>query len=293
MIEALIQQVVLGVLLGGLYGIAAIGLALVFGVMRVLNVSHGELIMLGGYAGFWLFYLYGLDPYLAVPLILAIFLLVGLGLQRGLFIHVMKLREEVRIKNSLLISFALSLMLHNIAILLWTADERSITTSYAGLSFSAFNIALPAVRMGGFLLALVAAVILQQILTRTYLGKAIRATAENWEAASLMGINIQRVYAASLAIGSALAGIAGTLVAVAYFINPAIGLEWTLKALIVIVLAGLGNLSGAFLGGLVLGVAEALGGYFVGMIYRDLVALILFLLILILKPEGLFAREKR
>jgi branched-chain amino acid transport system permease protein len=108
-----------------------------------------------------------------------------------------------------------------------------------------------------------------------------------------MGINIQRVYAASLAIGSALAGIAGTFVAVAYFINPAIGLEWTLKALIVIVLAGLGNLSGAFLGGLVLGVAEALGGYFVGMIYRDLVALILFLLILILKPEGLFARGKR
>ncbi len=293
MIAIFAQQIVLGLLLGALYGLATVGLALVFGVMKVLNVSHGELIMFGGYASFWLLSLYGVDPYLSIFLSMLILFLMGVGLQKGLFVHVTKLGEAVRIKNSLLIGFGLGLIMHNLAILFWTADERSITPAYAGLGTSIFGVVLPLTRVGGLFVAVLAIAILHYFLNRTYLGKSIRATAEDWESATLMGIDIQKTYLVSFALGCALAGVAGTLVGVGYYISPAIGLEWTLKSLIVIVLAGLGSISGIFLGGLLLGVAEALGGFFIGMIYRDLVALILFFSVLLFKPEGLFARRMR
>ncbi len=286
----LVQQLVLGLLLGGLYGLAAAGLSLVFGVLKVLNVAHGELIMLGGYGAFWLFALAGLDPFVSLLIVVPAALLFGALLYWGLFGWVVRTDEEMRIKNSLLIGFGLGLALHALAVQLWTADERSITTAYAGAVLDLGGISVPLVRLASLALAFVLIGGLHLLLARWRWGRAIRATAEDWEAALLTGIDVRRAYLLAFAAGTALAGAAGALVSVGYSISPSIGLEWTLKALIVIVLAGLGSMLGTFVGGLVLGVAEAISATVFGGPYREVVGLLIFLVVLVARPQGLFAR---
>ena len=292
MLEPLAQNLVYGILVGAVYGLAAMGLSLVFGVLKFLNVAHGELLMLGGYASFWFFALCSVDPFLTLPLAMIILFLIGIALYKGLFTRVVKLAEHVKIKNSLLIGFGLSLVLHNLAVRLWTADPRGITTSYSGSALELWGIRFPVVRLAGLLIACLVLVALHLFLQRTYTGKAIRATVEDWEAASLMGINIHRVYVLSFALGSALAGVAGTLVSVGYSIDPAMGLHWTLKALIVVVLGGLGSIVGTFIGGIVLGVTESISAFLIGGTYRPVVGLLIFLLVLVLRPQGLFGAKE-
>lgn len=284
------QNLIFGLLTGALYGLAAAGLSLVFGVLRVLNVAHGELVMLGGYASFWLFALIGLDPFLSLIVTVPLMFAVGLGLHQGLFSRVQRLEEEPRIKNSLLIGFGLALAFHNLAIRLWTADDRAINTAYSGTVVTLGGLLFPLVRLAGLAIAFGAIFALHLFLQRTAAGQAIRATAEDWEAALLMGIDIRRTYLLAFALSSALAGTAGTLVAVGYSINPAIGLEWTLKALIVVVLAGLGSMPGTFFGGIFLGLAESTSALLIGSAYREVVALVIFLLVLMIRPQGLFGR---
>ncbi len=287
---ALLQQLVLGLLIGGLYGLAAAGLSLVFGVMKVLNVAHGELIMLGGYGAFWLFALLGLDPFAALAVVVPAALAAGAALYWGLFARVVRFQEEARVKNSLLIGFGLALTLHALAVRWWTADERAITTGYAGTVLQMGGVAVPVVRLAS--LALAGALIggLHLLLSRWRWGRAIRATADDWEAALLAGIDVRRAYLLAFAIGTALAGAAGTLVSVGYSISPSIGLEWTLKALIVVVLAGLGSMPGTFVGGLVLGLAEAVSAIAFGGPYREVMGLVIFFVMLVARPQGLFAR---
>jgi branched-chain amino acid transport system permease protein len=162
--------------------------------------------------------------------------------------------------------------------------------SYSGAGLNALAIALPYTRLLTLVIALIVILALHLFLQRTYTGKAIRATAEDWEAAALAGIHIQRIYLLTFGIGTALAGTAGTLVTVSYGVAPSIGLVWTLKALVVVVLAGTGSILGAFPVGLFLGAAEALSGTFIGPAYRELVGLVIFLLVLMLRPQGLFGR---
>lgn len=285
----LAQQLVLGLLIGGLYGLAAAGLSLVFGVLKVLNVAHGELIMLGGYAAFWTVALLGLDPFVSLLLVVPLSLLLGVALYWGLFGFVVRADEETRIKNSLLIGFGLGLALHALAVLLWTADERSIVTTYGG-SVTVGGLSIPIVRLVSWLLALALIGALHVLLERWRWGKAIRATAEDWQAALLTGIDVRRAYLLAFAIGTGLAGAAGTLVSIGYSTSPSIGLEWTLKALIVVVLAGLGSMLGTFVGGLVLGVAEAASAAAFGGPYREVVGLVLFVVVLVVRPRGLFGR---
>lgn len=290
-LEPIAQNLVFGLFVGGLYGMAAVGLSLVFGVLRVLNVAHGELLMLGGYTSFWVFTWYGIDPFISLAICIPLLFAIGIVLHQGLFRWVMQLHEETKIKNSLLISFGLTLVLQNIALQLWTADERGITTGYTGDGVTIAGIALPYARVGGLLVAGLVVLALHAFLRRTDTGRAIRATAEDWEAASLAGINVNRTYLIAFAIGTALAGIAGTLVSLTFAISPNIGLAWTLKALVVVVLAGMGSIGGAFIAGLLLGEAEALSVYVLGASYREVVALVLFLLVLLLRPQGLFGRR--
>jgi branched-chain amino acid transport system permease protein len=286
--EPVAQLLLFGVFVGALYGVAAVGLALVFGVMRILNVAHGELLMLGGYGSFWLFALWRVDPFVSMLATVPIMFAIGLALNVGLFSHVVRLDEETKIKNSLLIGFGLTLILANVAIQLWTADERSVNPSYAGLGLQLFGIAFPYTRLGGLAAALLAILALHLFLQRTFVGKSIRATAEDWEAAELAGVSVRSVYLITFALGSALAGVAGTLVSVGYTIAPSIGLSWTIKGLVVVVLAGLGNVFGVFAAGIVLGLAEALSVLAVGPAYREVVGLVLFLVVLLLRPRGLF-----
>jgi branched-chain amino acid transport system permease protein len=291
MIGVLPQQLVLGLLIGGLYGLAAAGLSLVFGVLKVLNVAHGELIMLGGYGAFWLFALAGVDPFASLAVVIPATIALGAVLYWALFAWVVRYHEETRIKNSLLIGFGLALTLHALAVRLWTADERSITTGYAGKVIEIAGLTVPLVRLASLVLAFALIGGLHLLLTRRRWGRAIRAAADDWEAALLTGIDVRRAYVLAFALGTGLAGAAGVLVSVGYSISPSIGLEWTLKALIVIVLAGLGSTFGTFAGGLVLGVAEAVSGTVFGGPYREVVGLVIFFVVLVVRPQGLFARR--
>jgi branched-chain amino acid transport system permease protein len=284
----LTQQLILGLLVGGLYGLAAAGLSLTFGVLRILNVSHGELLMLGGYGAFWLFTLWRIDPFLALLGIGPAMFVLGLLLYWALFQFVVRAHEELRIKNSLLIGFGLTLVLHTLAIHLWTADERAVTTVYSGAVIRVATLAIPLVRLTSLVLAFVILIALHLFLAKARWGRAIRATAEDWEAAALMGIPVGKTYLLAFALGTALAGIAGGLVSVSYSISPSIGFEWTLKALIVVVLAGLGSLFGCFAGGILLGLAEATSVVFLGGPYREVIGLVLFVIILVVRPQGLF-----
>jgi branched-chain amino acid transport system permease protein len=293
MIEAVAQNIVYGILVGALYGLAAVGLALVFGVTKILNVAHGELMMLGGYAAFWLFTLYDLDPFLALPLAILFLCLIGAVLYKLLFARTIKLPEEEKIKNTMLIGFGLTLIIQNIALLLWTADDRGITTSYSGEAFTLMGLRFPYVRVAGLVISLVCLFALHYFLRRTYTGKAIRATVVDWEAASLVGIDVHKVYLLSFLIGTALAGVAGTLVLVSFSVEPAMGMHWTLKSLIVMVLGGVGNFIGTFFAGILLGVTESAAVFIVPSNYKQVVGLLLFLLILIFRPQGLFGNKGR
>jgi branched-chain amino acid transport system permease protein len=293
MIQVVIQTIVFGILVGSLYGLAAVGLSLVFGVTKFLNVAHGELLMLGGYATFWLFQLLKFDPFLSLPLSILFLLIIGFVLYQLIFVRMVKLPEEAKIKNTMLVGFGVSLILQNLALRLWTADDRGISTLYSRLSFTVLETRFPLIRVASLVISLVALLTLHQFLRRTYIGKAIRATVEDWEAASLMGIDVHQVYLLSFIIGAALAGVAGSLVSVGYSIAPSMGLQWTLKALIVMVLGGLGSIVGTFVGGIVLGVTESVAGIAISGSYREVVGLVLFILVLIFRPQGLFGAKER
>lgn len=288
MLETIAQNLVFGILVGALYGLAAAGFSLVFGVTKFLNVAHGELLMLGGYTSFWLFALYRVDPFASLPFSALILAVLSAVLYILVFARVARLDEESKVQTSLLIAFGISLVLQNVAQRLWTADDRGITTAYSRLSFTFLDIRFPVVRVASMMVALLLVIALHQFLQRSYFGKAIRATVEDWVEATYMGIDVHRVYIVSFIIGGALAAIAGSLVSVGYSIQPTMGLEWTLVSLVVMTLGGLGNILGTFVGGIILGVAQALTACFFGGAYRQVVGLLLFLLILIFRPQGLF-----
>jgi branched-chain amino acid transport system permease protein len=293
MLEPLVQNLVFGVLVGALYGLAAVGLSLVFGVTKILNVAHGELLMFGGYASFWAVTLLGIDPFLSLIPAVIFLAVIGFILYKLVFSRLVKLDESVKIQNTLLVGFGLSLILQNIALRLWSADTRGITTFYSGYAMKFLGIRFPIVRVASLVIALVTLLALELYLRRTYTGKALRATVENWEAATLMGIDIQKVYLLAFVMGASLAAIAGTLVSVGYSIDPAMGLNWTLTSLIVMVLGGLGSIIGTFVGGIVLGITQSATGFFLSQSYREVVGLILFLLVLVFRPQGLFGAKER
>lgn len=293
MLTSIGQNLVFGILVGALYGLAAVGLSLVFGVTKFLNVAHGELLMLGGYASFWAFKLLGVDPFLTLGSTIVFLLLLGFILYKLLFARMVTLPEETKVKNTLLVGFGLSLVLQNLALHFWTADDRGITTFYSGWAFTVVGIRFPIVRVASLVIALVILLVLHQFLQKTYTGKAIRAAVEDWEAAALMGIDIYKVYLFSFVVGAALAGVAGTLVSVGYSIEPSMGLNWTLKGLIVMVLGGLGSIMGTFVGGLVLGMTESVTSFFISSNYREVVGLILFILVLVFRPQGLFGVKEK
>jgi branched-chain amino acid transport system permease protein len=287
------QVLTYGVTTGALYGLAAVGLSLVFGVMKMLNIAHGSLIMIGAYAVFWAFSLAHIDPIISLPLVIALLFIIGAVLYWLIFSRTAKLPEGDRIKNSLLVGFGLMLLLDNLATILWTGDERSVSTFYSGGVLDIHGVRVPYIGIAGIVLALIVILGLNLLLTKTYFGKSIRATSEDWEASALMGVNIKRTYFISFALGVSLAGVASSLAAVSYAIDPNIGAQWTNKSLIILVLAGLGQIHAVFSAGILLGVAEAVSVMFIGPSYREVVGLVVFLLILMLRPAGLFVRKAR
>jgi branched-chain amino acid transport system permease protein len=284
------QVIVYGIILGAIYGLIAVGLALTLGVMKYLNIAHGSFIILGGYISFWLFTLWHVDPFLSVPFVMVIMFLMGLLLYKALFSFLAKLTEGDKFDKSMLVTFGLIWVLDNVATLLWTSDVRCITTHYTGNAFNLIGVRIPYVSLGGIGLAFMSIFALHLFLTKTYLGKSVRATAQDWEAASLMGVNLDRTQLISCGLGISLAGLAGAFVAVGYSIAPNDGLDWLLKAFIIVVLAGFGSIDGVFAAGLLLGLVESISVYFVGPSYREVVGIVIFIVVLMLRPQGLFVR---
>ena len=289
MIQLVAQTLVNGINVGALYGLAAVGLSLTFGVMKILNVGHGEFLMVGGYLAFWLLRLFGVDPFLGLPLVAVALFLLGIISYKLFFSTLSSFPEEIKVKNSLLVGFGLFLVFPHIARLLWTGDERAITPFYSGDSFPILGVRFGYVPLAGLAVTVIVILGLHLFLTRSYFGKSVRGTSENWKAAKLMGINVNRTYMITFGIGTAIAGMGGILVGLTQSISPDVGMEWTLKALIVVVLAGIGSVGGAFFAGLILGVLEAVGAIFMGP-YTVALGLVIFLVILMFRPQGLFGK---
>ncbi len=288
-IQSVGQSLIYGILVGALYGLAASGLSLVFGVMRYLNIAHGSLIMLGTYLALSLFSLCHINPFLSMPIVMLALFLIGMFLYKLMFSSLAKYPVGLRIDNSLLISFGLMLVLESLATILWSPDERNITIPYSGMTFGFFGLRIPYIGLFGVIMTTILILVLHLFLNKTYFGKSIRAASQDWESALTVGINIDQTYFFSIAIGIALAGAAGSLLSVSYAFNPAISEGWSIKALIVITLAGLGRIGGVFAAGLVLGIVEAVSVYFIGASYQQVVGLVLFILLLMFRPQGLFA----
>ena len=284
------MPLVMGILLGGLYAVIALGLSLVFGVVKEINIAHGDLVILGSYFGYVAMTIIGIDPILS--LIIGVPLLFGFGfvIQKYLLNRAFKISMDA----TLIIAFGISIILQNTYQLIWTPFPRGLTTSYAlkSFSFSAgpIPIRFPLVYLLNFIVAIVVMLFLREFLRRTYLGIAIRAAAQDRKAAHLMGINTDRVYSFTFAIAVAMAAIAGVFLGLTFPFTPISGLPFLIIALGVIVLGGLGSIAGTFVGGIAFGLAQTLGGYFFGVAAQMLVAYVMVLVVLAVIPRGIFGR---
>lgn len=284
------QFITYGMINGAIYALVAIGLALIMGIMGIFNLSHGSLAMIAAYVSFWLFQSWGLDPFLSIPLSMVILFFIGIVMYKGLFSSMGKFSAGQKLRNSMLVSFGVVLIIENLAVLLWTANERRVNTGYSGMALDVGGLRLPYIGLGAIVLAVIVIVGLNLFLKRTFFGRSIWAIAQDYQSAKLMGINVDRTMLVSFGIGVALTAVAGAVISL-YTVSPSIGLDWVNKSLILVVLAGVGSIDGILFAGLLLGVVEAVGAYFVGVHYTGVVGLVMFLLILMFRPQGLFAKK--
>jgi branched-chain amino acid transport system permease protein len=285
----ILQVLVNGVLLGGLYGIMAIGMSLIWGVMKIVNVAHGALIMFGAYITFWTFTLWGWDPFLSLPATILVLFAYGYLLQR----FVLNLIVRAHLFLTLLITFGIDVVMVNLARIFWSSDLRQVTPAYAGANFALGDLTIPTVRLLVFATTVILSALFLALLERTRLGRAIRATAQELRAARLTGIPVGRIYAVTFGLGSALAGAAGAMWGMLFPITPIMGKTLTLKSFVVAVLGGLGTMLGPIVGGLVLGVAESFTSTFIGPTYPNAISFGLLVLILIFRPTGVLGRRER
>jgi branched-chain amino acid transport system permease protein len=284
----LIQSILSGVLIGGVYALTGIGLTLIFGVMRVINFAQGELVMVGMYGTFFLFSLLGVDPFLSVVVTMPGMFLLGALLQRSLINRVLDALPQ----NQILLTIGIGLVLSNVAMLAFTSDYRILSTSYSSSSVPLGPIRLSTPLIYCFLITVAITAALYWFLVKTDVGHAVRATAQDRDAAQLMGVNVRNMAVLAFGLGSALAGAAGALVAPTYYIYPQVGGAFTLKAFVVVVLGGMGSIVGATLGGVLIGVAESVSGTYFGSGWKDVCVYVIFLLVLLLKPAGLLGKSR-
>lgn len=284
--DLLVQILVNGILLGGLYAVMALGLALVWGVLNIVNLAHGAFIMLGGYLSWFLFIYMGIDPFLGLPITAVVMFILGYALQRG----ILNLIVRAPMFNTLLITFGLEVVLTYLAQLVFSADFRAINPSYAGNSLTLGFVTIPVVRLAAFVVALALTVGMWLFLLHTRLGRAIRATAQNLVAARLYGVEPRHLYAMTFGLGIALAGAAGGLYGTVSQINPYIGAPLTAKCFAIAIIGGLENPLGVIVGGLFLGIIESLTALYVGPTFSDVASFGILVLVLIVRPSGLLGR---
>ena len=283
-----LQAVTNGVLLGGVYGLVSVGLTLIFGVMRIVNFAHGEFLMLGMFAAYWLVRVSSLHPYLTLLPVGLLMFATGVLTHRMLIDRVRGRTDEAQI----LLTVGLSAFLQGSALFGWGADYRTISTPLASASMALGPVFLSPPRLIAFGVALLLAGSLFMLLGRTDLGKAMRAAAENPEVALLLGVDTGRIYLVAFGMGTALVGIAGALMTPVLPTFPTVGTLFTLTAFVVVVLGGMGNVAGAMIGGLIIGVTEALVATYVALDLAPLATFLIFILILLVRPQGLFGKGR-
>jgi branched-chain amino acid transport system permease protein len=282
----LLQAIINGLLLGGVYAAYSAGFSLIFGVMGVVNLAHGELIMLGAFTSYWMFEYFGMDPYYSLPFAMVFLFAFGYLIQKYIINRVIEMPHIM----SYILTFGIHLMVANIALKLWTHDFRSITTSYSGANAALLGLIIPYSRLVTFFLALLIISGLWFFLSRTETGRAIRATSLDKEVARLMGVNIREIYAITFGVGAAITGLAGASISSFEIISPEMGLQYTIIAFCVVVLGGMGYMPGALWGGMILGVAQSLAVTYLSAGISVAVTFLLLFVMLIVRPTGIVGK---
>jgi branched-chain amino acid transport system permease protein len=280
------QALISGLLNGAVYGLVSIGLTMIFGVVKIVNFAHGEFLMVGMYLSFALWALLGIDPLLSIPLVMFILFFFGMGIQKFFIRRVLNAPDLAQI----FLTVGLSVLMINLALFLFKADFRSVKVPYVDWTFSLAGAIVSVPRLIACLGAIVFSLILGLFLLRTDIGKAMRAVAQDREVAMLVGINPERMYNFAVGISAALAGAAGGLTMSFYFVFPTVGVSFVLIAFVIVILGTLGNIKGAFLTGLIVGVAESVGILFVGADLGLAVVFVILLLTLAFRPGGLLGK---
>jgi branched-chain amino acid transport system permease protein len=282
--DILVPSVLNGLTTGAVYALIALGLTLIYGVLHIINFAHGAALMVALYGVYLLKANFGLDPYLALPVVVPAMFVLGYALQRGVINRASHGKDE----NILLVTLGISIVLENLALLLFKSDTRTIETAYtlATVPIGPAFIALP--KLVAFAGALAASALLLLVVARTDLGRAIRAVAKEKQGARLCGIDVDHVYAMSFGIGLACLGAAACFLLPAYYVNPQVGNGFVLVAFTIVVLGGMGSFAGALLGGLLIGVVESLSGLFLGESLGQIGIFAIFIAVLLFRPTGLF-----
>ena len=278
-----LQALITGILMAGIYALVGIGLTLIFGVVRIVNFAHGEFVMLGMYLTFWLWKLWGIDPYLSLLITMPLLFCFGVLVQRFLLQPILRAPDLAQI----FMTIGLSVILMNVALLLFTADFRSVKLSYSEWVWRLGGVSVPVTRLLAFLGAILLAGLLTLFLTKTDMGKALRAVAQDREVSMLLGINPQRMYLLAVGLGAALAGAAGSLIVPFFYVFPTVGAVFGLIAFVVVILGTLGSIEGALLASLIVGVAESLGILFAGADLGLVVVFAILVAALVFRPSGL------
>lgn len=286
-LDILVPSLVNGLTTGAIYALVALGLTLIYGVLHIINFAHGSLLMLALYGTFFLNRSFGLDPYVALPVVAAAAFVVGYGLQRSIVGRASHGRDE----NILLVTLGVSVVIENLALAFWRSDTRTIETSYAFDTLEFGDVLVPIPRAVAFLGAFAVSGLLWLFMTKTDLGRAIRALAKERQGARLVGIDVEHVFGVSFGIGTACVGVAACLVLPMFYVTPQVGHAFVLVAFTVVVLGGMGSFVGALLGGLIVGVVESLSGLFLGESLGQIGIFAIFIGILLFRPTGLLGQK--
>lgn len=276
--------IIMGFLLGGLYGLIALGLSLVFGVMKLINVAHGDLVVFAAYLAYAFLTHWGIDPILSLLFIGPLMLLLGIVLQRHIFSRAYFESAEA----PLIIAFGISLIIQNFHQVIWSPMSRGLTTSYSLSSLVVGDLYIPISYLLDFIASALVMLALHWFLSKTYPGKAIRAASQDPKAAKLMGINTEAIFCLAFALAMVTAAIAGIFLGLTFPFNPQSGVAFLIIAFGVVIIGGLGSMVGTFIGGVLLGLSQTLGGYYLGSAAQMLVVYLMVLLVLTIRPQGLF-----
>ncbi len=283
--EVFFQTLVAGILKGSLYALIGMGMTLIMGVMGIINLAHGQLMMVAMYVTFTLHAFFGIDPYLSLVVAMPTLFILGAIIQQWFLNPLMKV-ESILPENQVLMTVGVGMVLTEVMRFIFTSDYKSVQTSYSKSAWYFWDISVSVPLTIDFFFAVGLTVLLLLFLIKTDTGRAIRATAQDKDAALLMGVDSEKITVITFGLGAALVAAAGTLLIPVYYLFPDIGGPFTRKAFVICVLGGMGSAVGAIFGGMTLGLAEAFGAAYIGMEFEDMIGLIIFILVLLFLPGG-------